>query len=75
MRVTLNIEALEALNMPIIGNGGFQSFMRKLQNQCQNGVLTYDDADLQTLIGYSNNYGSGGYENRFRAILDCINEI
>lgn len=72
MIVTLNTDALEALNMPINGQGGFQDFMKKLQNQCQNGVLTYDDDDLQRLRDYANDYGIGGYQSRFKKILDCI---
>ena len=69
-QVKLSDEALDALNKPLDGQGGWQDFMQKLQGQCQQGTLSYDDDDFERIKRCAD--GKGGYQNRFKKILSCI---
>ena len=67
--VKLNQNAIDALNKEVNGNGGHQNLMKKLKGQydSSNGVLKYDDNDLEKIRRYSIQY-------RFKAILACIDK-
>ncbi|WP_270968403.1 hypothetical protein [Campylobacter upsaliensis] len=72
-KVILNQEAVDLLTKPVNGDGGHQKLLTKLQSQCGNAnVLTYDNDDLEKIKRYAENYGEGGFQNRFKAILKCI---
>ncbi len=72
--IKLDSNAIEQLLKPVNGDGGYQSLMRKLQAQYNhnNGILEYDGDDLEKLKRYANEYESGGFQGRFKAILNCI---
>ena len=74
--IKLDKNAVDAVNKEVNGNGGHQNLMKKLQDQydCGNGVLKYDDSDLEKLMRYSSKYGKGGFQDRFRVILACIDK-
>ena len=74
--VKLDQKAIEDLNKGVNGDGGHQNLMKKLKGQYDsgNGVLKYDDDDLEKLRRYSSEYGSGGFQDRFKAILACIDK-
>lgn len=67
----LDSNAIEALGKEVNGSGGHQSLMNKLKAQCDY-ILKYDDNDLEKLKRYSREYGDGGFQDRFKAILSCI---
>lgn len=73
-RVKLNDNAIEELNKPISGKGGNQDFLKKLKSQYDHNdkILEYDDNDLEKLKRYANEYGNGGFQTRFKAILSCV---
>lgn len=70
--VQLSQEAIEALSKSVNGDGGHQALLRKLQRQCNGGTLELYEDDLEKLRRYSEDYGDGGYQSRFKAILSCI---
>ncbi|MGX2973301.1 hypothetical protein [Helicobacter sp. T3_23-1059] len=74
--VKLDTKAIDALSKAVNGNGGHQNLMEKLKRQYDsgNGVLEYDDDDLEKLRIYSSKYGGGGFQDRFQAILACIDK-
>lgn len=53
-----------ALQKPIRGRGGFQSLLRRLQNQLNGRHLDVSIADLERLRRYSAAYGGGGFQRR-----------
>jgi hypothetical protein len=70
--VVLNNEAVDAINKPVKGIGGHQQLMNKLKSQLNGAKLKYDEDDLEKLQRYANDYGQGGFQGRFKAILKCI---
>lgn len=72
MKIKLSSEAKNKLLKPVEGNGGYQFFLKKLQRQFENGILELLENDLEKLKRYSEDYGNGGYQGQFKAILDCI---
>jgi hypothetical protein len=50
------------------GSGGQQTLHRRLVDEldANNGVVTFDDQELGTLIRYMTQYGSGGFQDRLR---------
>ncbi|TQR56569.1 hypothetical protein [Campylobacter troglodytis] len=70
---TLDSSAKEALDKAVNGSGGSQIFLIKLKAQCSSeNILQYDDEDLRKLKQYSSYDCGGGFEDRFKAILSCI---
>lgn len=69
-QVKLTDEALDALNKPLNGRGGWQNFIKKLQGQCNIGILSYNDDDFEKIKKCAD--GNGGYQGRFKKILSCI---
>lgn len=70
--VVLNNEAVEAINKPVNGIGGHQQLMNKLKSQLNGIKLKYDEDDFEKLQRYANDYGQGGFQGRFKAVLKCI---
>lgn len=57
------------LNQEVVGNGGFQNFIRRLQRCLKPGCfLEISDADLGRAVRMMR-YGSGGFEGRIHAAL------
>lgn len=75
---TFNLNQSEAaeLRKPINGNGGMQSFGRKLQSKLQaNGTITLNDEEVGRIIRHIS-YKPGGFEDRLdRAFSRSIKEI
>lgn len=64
----LSVKETLLLSADVVGNGGFQSFARRVQKGLDGTVLTLTDADLGRALRHIG-YGSGGYENRLRNAL------
>ena len=52
VRITLSTAAKRALAMPVVGRGGYQTLLRHLQGQIQDGVLTASPADVERMFKY-----------------------
>ena len=72
MQTILNNKAIEAIKKSAGDSGGFQTLMKKLLNQLNDQILTYDSDDLEKLERYTKEYGGGGFENRCKTVLNCI---
>lgn len=70
--VHLSQSALNAINEEVRGSGGYQTLMRKLQKRLIGTELHYSDDDLEKIKRYAKEYNNGGYQNRFKEILKCI---
>ena len=64
--IDLTDDELHVLNQPVNGEGGIQTFMRRLQAQVNSATktirLTADD--LAGIPHYAFDYGQGGFEGR-----------
>jgi hypothetical protein len=59
-----------AINIPAVGQGGFQSLIRTLQRQLNPAKGTMDLTDLQIgRLGRYMSYKPGGFEGRLAAAL------
>lgn len=77
MEVILDNIAKEKLSIEIeTVNGGFQSCLKKLQNNFnpETSTLTYNEKDLERIIKYSQYPTGGGFEDRYKEIKRCIDE-
>jgi hypothetical protein len=63
------------LDVTVIGEGGFQSFLRKLRSQTVAGKLTVFPDDLRRLIRYVNDYGQGGFQTRLGSLAEQIEGV
>ncbi len=72
--IELTDEELENLQRPISGEGGFQSLLRRIQNQIVGKVLVLSEADGERLIRYEKRYGSGGFQGRLGRIVQKVQE-
>ena len=66
MRIQLTADEAERFRRPINGQGGFQSLLRRIQPRIDptTNVLDISEADLETLVRYSFDYGTGGFQGR-----------
>ncbi len=59
---------LQFLSVEAVGQGGFQSFARKLQRQLTGGALLLTDEDFGKAVRYAH-YDRGGFEGRLAHAL------
>lgn len=67
--ILLRAESLELLGRPVVGRGGFQSLMRRLQAGLRGRVLTLSTKDLDALIRHCSGRTLGGFQLRARALI------
>jgi hypothetical protein len=77
INLVLSDEDLAELKKPVIGQGGFQDLLRRLQGYI---VLDSDKieipiSELETLTRYADSYGKGGFQGRLKSLADAIMEI
>lgn len=74
--VILDHEAIKMLNKSVNGDGGFQDFLRKLQSQFdkETKTLKYSEDDKRRIKECAEYGKGGGFEDRFKAINECINK-
>lgn len=64
--IRLSPSELASLLRPIVGDGGFQTLLRKLQGQVDraSGILRVSSSDHEKMIRYKREYGLGGFQDR-----------
>lgn len=62
--ITLEPHDVELLLRPVVGRGGWQSLLRRLQKNIDGRTLRLDERDTATLLKYILSYGSGGWQDR-----------
>ena len=76
IRIQLNRDALEALQRPVVGRGGFQSLLQQLQAQVQpSGHLELSPELVARLARYAQRYGRGGFQGRLDTVLDELTAL
>lgn len=61
---------LSVIRRPIAGQGGMQSFLRELRPRIQeDGSLSLTAAEVKRVRRYAEEYGEGGFQERFRLII------
>jgi hypothetical protein len=77
IRMELGAHALSKLHMPVVGKGGFQAFLRKLQKQLTDGgnTLVLTREDVERLTRYDHNYGEGGFQGRLDAVIAELSSL
>lgn len=60
----------EAMMRPVVGQGGFQSLLRKLQKAYdrKSRTVTIEGEQIEQINRYSTEYGQGGFEDRLAGI-------
>ena len=73
----IGAEDIEPIMQEPAGQGGFQDLLIKLSTQYseQRQVLSLYQDDIERLYRYTENYGSGGFQNRIRPLLEKINQV
>lgn len=70
IRIVLDPDAILALTRPVVGSGGFQSLLRRLQQGlASDGTLTLGPGDVATISRYVHDYGQGGFQGRLDLVL------
>jgi hypothetical protein len=62
MKIQLTKPQRDHLMRPVVGVGGWQSLIRKLQAQTRGNVLTLTLHDGHKLLRYTLTYGRGGWQ-------------
>ena len=70
--IEITMAVRDALDQPIIGEGGFQDLLRELSGQVEDSVLRVTDEQIARIHRYAESYGEGGYQERLRTIRDAI---
>ena len=77
--VTLSIELTDTekklLKKPINGQGGLQSLLKRVRKKLDGNILTLNPYDVDMILRYAQNYGEGGFQIRFRAILSALRRM
>ncbi len=72
----LNENEMTELDLEAVGDGGFQTLIRRLQTNLNRGTgeIEISDADVVRLRRYCTDYGQGGWQDRlaraFRRVLN-----
>jgi hypothetical protein len=69
--IELGDDEADALMEPLGGQGGFQSFLSRLQRNFSpyEGTVSITPEDLERIKRYAFGYGNGGWEGRLKAIF------
>jgi len=66
----LRPEELDVLRRPVEGQGGMQSYLRGLLPRIQpDGSLALSIDEAERIRKYAEDYGEGGFQERYRIIL------
>lgn len=71
VRIELAPAAVDALNRPVNGSGGFQSLLREIQRRLDDGTVLVLDASLvERIARYVEQYVEGGFQGRLEYVLE-----
>jgi hypothetical protein len=74
--VQLSEDEAQKVRLPVNGQGGLQSLLRKLQKQLDSeNNLTVTADQIEQIVRYSQNYGSGGFQGRLQGVLKEIKRL
>lgn len=64
--IRLSPPEMSSLLRPVVGDGGFQTLLRKLQAQVDPGtrILRITSDDHEKMTRYKEEYGPGGFQDR-----------
>ena len=66
----LLVDELAVLRKPVEGQGGMQSFLRSLKSRIrEDGTLSLSPEEVERVRKYAEDYGEGGFQERFRLVL------
>lgn len=65
----LSDDDLEVLSRPVVGEGGFQTLLRRLQASITGRELIVDEETLSMMSRYAESYGDGGWQERLRRLV------
>ena len=75
MSITVKLTPAEARKLlhPVRGQGGWQDFIRTLQNRLtKENELTLSESEIERVRRYVEDYGAGGWQNRLAGILNAL---
>lgn len=76
IRLTLGNDAAQALRRDVVGSGGFQSLLRRLQRGLStDNELTLTLEDIERIGRYVNDYGTGGFQGRLDEVLSGLRRL
>jgi hypothetical protein len=76
VRIQLGSAALGAMRRPVVGQGGFQSLLRRIQRELGDGSdLLLTVGTIERIARYVERYGEGGFQGRLRYILDELRTL
>lgn len=74
--IDLTPDEAERLSRPILGQGGFQSLLRRLQAQLtDDSQMVLGLADVRRIVRYQARYGTGGFQGRLEAVISALSRL
>jgi hypothetical protein len=70
----LNADVVAELDRPVVGVGGFQTFLRRLQEQLNHATreIKLSDDDLTNIAHYAFDYQQGGWQERLLLVFGRV---
>lgn len=70
----LSGEEMRLLRKPVVGSGGHQSLLRKLQSNLDSvtAIMTIGQEEIQRIVKYRKQYGRGGFQDRLRTMAEAL---
>lgn len=68
----------EILSKPLVGSGGFQCLIRKLQRKLTPAGIELDTEEISHIYKYATKHGQGGYQERlslFKPVVDTLTDL
>lgn len=75
--VRLSPAQWDIFNRSVVGDGGMQSLLTRLLSRADHAArrVTIRPQDLARVRNYAADYGDGGYQDRFGALLEAIDSF
>lgn len=67
--IELTPDQVAFLQQPLRGQGGYQSLLKRLQNNICGNLLKLTRSDCEKVVRYATKYGEGGFQTRLRSIV------
>ncbi|MDQ2731293.1 MAG: hypothetical protein M3Y56_06515 [Armatimonadota bacterium] len=72
--VKLEPQELEFLTKPVMGQGGFQSLLKRVQASIDGELLVLNIPEARRLVQYAQKYGSGGFQGRLARVVNQVED-